>query len=87
MKYISRHFEKIIDYALNGKVVLITGPRQVGKTKIITECYKNFNYVTLDEERLNITNQLNDAISLNNNHPKKNEWNSSSYSKKYGNFL
>ena len=51
MEYISRHFEKVIDYALKQtKVVLITGPRQVGKTKIITECYRNYNYVTLDDD-------------------------------------
>lgn len=51
MEYISRHFEKVIDYALKQtKVVLITGPRQVGKTKIITECYSNYNYVTLDDD-------------------------------------
>lgn len=51
MAYIRRHFEKVIDYALKQtKVVLITGPRQVGKTKIITECYSNYNYVTLDDD-------------------------------------
>lgn len=51
MEYIKRHFEKVIDYALKQtKVVLITGPRQVGKTRIITECYNNFNYVTLDDD-------------------------------------
>lgn len=51
LSYISRHFEKVIDYALRQtKVVLITGPRQVGKTKIITERYSNFNYVTLDDD-------------------------------------
>lgn len=44
MEYISRHFEKVINYALKQtKVVLIIGPRQVGKTKIITECYRNYN--------------------------------------------
>ena len=51
MDYITRHFEKVIDYALKQtKVVLITGPRQVGKTKILLERYSNFNYVTLDDD-------------------------------------
>lgn len=41
-------------------------------------------YKMTDEERLDITNQLNDAIKLNKDNPKKREWNSNNYRVKYG---
>lgn len=47
---IIRHIEKILDYALKQtKVILLTGPRQAGKTFIMQNHYKNFEYVTLDD--------------------------------------
>ena len=47
---ILRHVKKTIDYALKQtKVVLITGPRQSGKSFIMLNSYKNFEYITFDD--------------------------------------
>lgn len=49
MEYIKRHIEKCIKRGFSTyKVVLITGARQVGKTRTIKELFSNFKYVTLD---------------------------------------
>ncbi len=42
------------------------------------------SYKMSDEERLDITNQLKDAIALNKAYPQKKEWDSNDYRKKYG---
>ena len=49
--YIRRHIEdKIIKSLEMFKVVLITGPRQVGKTTTLKQLFKNkYDYVTLDD--------------------------------------
>lgn len=49
--YIRRHIEdKIIKYLEMFKVILITGPRQVGKTTTLKQLFKNkYDYVTLDD--------------------------------------
>ena len=51
--YIPREIESAIDTALTqGKVVLITGARQVGKTTVLKEHLGNsFNYTTMDDPR------------------------------------
>ena len=49
--YLKRHIENIIKKAeKQSKVVLLTGARQVGKTTSIKKLYKNYEYVTLDNE-------------------------------------
>lgn len=48
---IERHIKDVIDYAIEHfPCVILTGPRQVGKSTLLTEKYdgKGFSYVTLD---------------------------------------
>ena len=48
-KYIKRNIEKVVKELANQfPVVMITGPRQVGKTTMLRHAFKNFNYVSLD---------------------------------------
>lgn len=66
MKYINRTLEKIIKNFI-GKypIIMITGPRQVGKTTLLnylSENLKNINYVTLDDLMIRI--QANEDPSL-----------------------
>lgn len=50
MKYIHRHLETVLKAMLaQFKVVLITGPRQVGKTTMLREILSDYEYVTLDD--------------------------------------
>ena len=49
MQYIKRHIEHILTEMLNQfKVVLVTGPRQVGKSTMIKHLLPSFEYVTLE---------------------------------------
>ncbi len=49
--YLKRHIENILKKAeKQSKVVLLTGARQVGKTTSIKKLYKNYEYVSLDNE-------------------------------------
>ena len=49
--YLKRHIENILKKAeKQSKVVLLTGARQVGKTTSIIKLYKNYEYITLDNE-------------------------------------
>ena len=53
---IKRHIENIIDYGLKQtKVLLVTGPRQSGKTFIMQNHYKKYEYVTFDDNNELIT--------------------------------
>lgn len=51
MAYISREVEESVNQLVDSfKVVLITGPRQVGKSTLLKELYKDrYRYVTLDD--------------------------------------
>lgn len=51
MKYISREAENAIKKLVdNFKVVLLTGPRQVGKSTLLKELYKDeYKYISLDD--------------------------------------
>lgn len=64
MKYYKRNIEELfLDYTKNFKAVLITGPRQIGKTTLLKRLKeKERNYVTLDDLEIR---------SLANNDPKK----------------
>lgn len=44
----------------------------------------NSAYRMTEEERIEITNKLKEAILLNNSNPQKNEWDSNTYRNKYG---
>lgn len=68
---INRHIKNVIDYSLEHfPCVILTGPRQVGKTTLLSDVYakKGFNYVSLDDtfERLLAKN---DPIAFLKNHP------------------
>ncbi len=48
-KYINRNIESVIEKMSKGfPVIMVTGPRQVGKTTMIMHINKNINYVSLD---------------------------------------
>jgi predicted AAA+ superfamily ATPase len=50
MKYLHRKLEKPLKDALEQfPVVLITGPRQAGKSTLLQHCLKGYNYVSLDD--------------------------------------
>jgi len=57
--YVKRHMEAIIKSCIKQfPVLLITGPRQVGKTTIVEETCKEFNCITLDDPIL-----LNEVVN------------------------
>lgn len=57
--YIQRHMEKIIENCKEQfSVLLVTGPRQVGKTTLLKNTCKNYNYITFDDPII-----LNEAIN------------------------
>ena len=48
--YIKRHIESVISECLQQfPVLLVTGPRQVGKTTLLQYVCKNFGYITFDD--------------------------------------
>src|SRR5271169_6506657 len=48
--YIHRTLEKALKEALKQfPVVLVTGPRQAGKSTFLQHCLKDYNYVTFDD--------------------------------------
>jgi len=50
MKYLHRKLEKPLKEALEQfPVVLITGPRQAGKSTLLQHCLSGYNYVSLDD--------------------------------------
>lgn len=52
--YIKRHIEKVIEATRdNYPAILVTGPRQVGKSTVLREMYPNFNYETMDDLAIN----------------------------------
>ena len=49
MEYIKRQIEEDLIKSFNNyKVVLITGARQVGKTRLIKELFSNVKYINFD---------------------------------------
>ena len=51
--YIKRSIENVIkSRAKNGKCLLLTGPRQVGKSTLLKELYKDVKYYTFDDKIL-----------------------------------
>ena len=48
--YIKRHMEKVVKECIEQfPVLLVTGPRQVGKTTMLTEVCDNYTYCTFDD--------------------------------------
>lgn len=53
MYSIKRNIEKIVEKrAKNNKAILLTGPRQVGKSTLFKHLFKNVNQVTFDDDLL-----------------------------------
>ena len=48
MKYLKRAIERVVSTKA-GKVTLVTGARQVGKSTLLKHLYPKFRYVTLDD--------------------------------------
>ncbi|HAG04011.1 MAG TPA: ATPase, partial [Lachnospiraceae bacterium] len=68
--YIKRHAEKTIStLAKMFGAVMVTGPRQVGKTTMLKETVKDVDYVTLDDPILKMTAQENSNTFLKDNPP------------------
>lgn len=65
-KYIKRSLRKPIEQASKSfKVILLTGPRQVGKTTLLKEIAKdNRSYVTLDDQNMRIAAQKDPAMFI-----------------------
>lgn len=63
---IKRHIENVIDYGLKQtKVLLITGPRQSGKTFIMQNHLKKYEYVTFDDNNELITADKDTQLFFN----------------------
>ena len=60
MNYIKRDMEKIVsELTKEYACILITGPRQVGKSTLLKNELKTFEYVTLDDmQNLNLLEQI-----------------------------
>ena len=59
---IQRLISKAVNFAATqAKVVLITGPRQVGKSTLLKMLYPNYTYVTLDDD-YELDLALNDSV-------------------------
>lgn len=53
MYSIKRHIENIVERrAKNSKAILLTGPRQVGKSTLYKHLFENVNQVTFDDNLL-----------------------------------
>ena len=65
-KYIKQTLKKSIEQASKSfKVILLTGPRHVGKTTLLEEISKNSrSYVTLDDQNMRIAAQKDPALFI-----------------------
>ena len=53
MKYIKRHAEETIQrMGKMNPVVIVTGPRQVGKTTVLKELYSEIKFLSFDDVRI-----------------------------------
>ena len=66
--YIKRQIEKEIKSSFKSyKVVLLTGPRQSGKTRVLREIFKNFKYINFDDVFYENLARNDGLLFLNNN--------------------
>lgn len=70
MSYLHRRLEKPLKEALSQfPVVLITGPRQAGKSTLLQHCLKGYHYVTLDDVLARNLAQSDPALFLKTYEP------------------
>ena len=68
MKYINRQIEQDLQYAFQHyKIVLITGARQVGKTRLIKELFGEIKYINFDNIFYETEAKNDGILFLNNN--------------------
>ena len=66
--YIKRQIEKEIKSSFKSyKVVLLIGPRQSGKTRVLREIFKNFKYINFDDVFYENLARNDGLLFLNNN--------------------
>lgn len=66
MKYLHRKLEKPLKEALQQfPVVLVTGPRQAGKSTLLQHCLKEYHYVSLDDILVRNLAESDPALFLN----------------------
>ncbi len=68
--YIRRHMEFVVEECVEQfPVVLVTGPRQIGKTTLLQHVCKDFNYITFDDPII-LTEAVEETnLFLKNNEP------------------
>ena len=72
MYTIKRNIEEILKQrASNNKAILLTGPRQVGKSTLFNYLFKNANKVTFDDDLLLAQATDDPQMFLYNNHSYK----------------
>lgn len=68
MVYIKRSIEKVLEKRGNSsKCILVTGPRQVGKSTLLKHIYKDVNYITFDDELVRIQAKEEPGLFFVNN--------------------
>ena len=61
--YIPRHIEKVVNRMSKRKaVIVLTGARQVGKSTMFKENYKEMNYVTLNRPLVRLSAKENPTL-------------------------
>ena len=68
MDYIKRQIENDLKYAFQHyKIVLITGARQVGKTRLIKELFSEIKYINFHFFFMHFSSQCHNIIHRPNN--------------------
>ena len=68
--YYHRHIEPVVEWIAKRKPVLVlTGARQVGKSTMLKEIYKNINYVTLNRPLVRQSAKENPSLFFEANKP------------------
>lgn len=68
--YLKRHMEKIVEECLEQfSVLLVTGPRQIGKTTMLTKVCDQYHYCTFDDPLLLCEATEETNLFLMNNEP------------------
>src|ERR1700733_14594792 len=70
MRYFHRKLEKVLKLALGQfPVILVTGPRQAGKSTLLQHTLKSYNYITFDDVLIRNFAETDPALFLKTNPP------------------